>query len=68
MRVCLSDPSYNFYFHLAPVDYDNQKSFHWHIEIVPQLTRVAGFEWGTGFYVVRTAPSVAAEYLRKAAR
>lgn len=67
MKVCLSDPSYNFYIHMAPVNYENQKSFHWHIEIVPQLTRVAGFEWGTGFYVVRTAPSVAAEYLRKAA-
>lgn len=66
MKNCLSDPSYNFYLHLAPIDYGTDKGFHWHIEIVPQLTRVAGFEWGTGFYVVRTAPSVAAEYLRKA--
>lgn len=65
MKICLSDPSYNFYLHVPPVDYKNKDSYHWHIEIVPQLTRVAGFEWGTGFYVVRTAPSVAAEYLRK---
>ncbi|MCC6759199.1 MAG: galactose-1-phosphate uridylyltransferase [Candidatus Omnitrophica bacterium] len=65
MKICLSNPSYNFYLHVKPVDDDN-KSYHWHIEIVPQLTRVAGFEWGTGFYVVRTAPSVAAEYLRGA--
>lgn len=67
IKVCLSDPSYNFYLHVSPVDYENPQSYHWHIEIVPQLTRVAGFEWGTGFYVVRTAPSVAAEYLRAAA-
>jgi len=25
---------------------------------------VAGFEWGTGFYVVHTEPGVAAEALR----
>ncbi len=66
IKVCLSDPSYNFYLHVTPVDYENPQSYHWHIEIVPQLTRVAGFEWGTGFYVVRTAPSVAAEHLRAA--
>lgn len=66
MKKCLSDPSYNFYLHVAPVNYENPQSYHWHIEIVPQLTRVAGFEWGTGFYVVRTAPSVAAECLRGA--
>jgi UDPglucose--hexose-1-phosphate uridylyltransferase len=64
MKTCLSDPSYNFYLHIPPVNYENMKSFHWHIEIVPQLTRVAGFEWGTGFYVVRTNPKVAAAYLR----
>lgn len=66
MKICLSDPSYNFYLHVAPIEYENPQSYHWHIEIVPQLTRIAGFEWGTGFYVVRTAPSVAAEYLRAA--
>lgn len=66
IKICLTDPSYNFYLHVPPVDYENAQSYHWHIEIVPQLTRVAGFEWGTGFYVVRTAPSVAAEYLRGA--
>jgi len=67
IKTCLSDPSYNFYLHVKPVDYE-EKSYHWHIEIVPQLTRIAGFEWGTGFYVVRTAPSVAAEYLRSAVK
>ena len=67
IKICLSDPSYNFYLHVTPVDYENPQSYHWHIEIVPQLTRIAGFEWGTGFYVVRTAASAAAEYLRGAA-
>lgn len=65
IKNCLSNPSYNFYLHLAPVNTDQGQQYHWHIEIVPNLTRVAGFEWGTGFYIVRTSPSVAAGYLRE---
>ncbi|MFA5087929.1 MAG: galactose-1-phosphate uridylyltransferase [Candidatus Omnitrophota bacterium] len=65
MKKCLSDPSYNFYLHLAPLNNAYQDSYHWHIEIIPKLTRVAGFEWGTGFYVVETEPGVAAQHLRE---
>jgi UDPglucose--hexose-1-phosphate uridylyltransferase len=65
IKVCLSNPSYNFYLHISPVNSESQESFHWHIEIVPKLTRVAGFEWGTGFYTVKTEPGKAAEFLRK---
>ncbi len=64
MKKTLDDPSYNFYLHVPPVNYQENQSYHWHIEIVPQLSRVAGFEWGTGFYVVRTEPGVAAGALR----
>ncbi len=67
IKVCLEDPSYNFYLHITPVNSDYGQSYHWHFEIVPNLTRVAGFEWGTGFHVVRTSPDLAAEYLRKVA-
>ena len=31
---------------------------------MPKLTRVAGFEWGTGFYINPTPPEDAAVYLR----
>jgi len=65
MKICLSDPSYNFYIHMTPVNYEHTASYHWHIEIVPKLTHVAGFEWGTGFYVVATDPAVAAKHLRE---
>jgi UDPglucose--hexose-1-phosphate uridylyltransferase len=40
--------------------------YHWHIEIIPRLTKVAGFEWGTGLYINPVPPEVAAEYLRDA--
>lgn len=40
--------------------------WHWHIEILPRLTPMAGFEWGTGFYINPTPPEDAAAFLRDA--
>jgi len=65
LKGCLADPSYNYYLHVAPVNIQEQVEFHWHIEIVPKLTKISGFEWGTGFYNVRTSPEAAAAYLRQ---
>ena len=59
-------PSYNFMLHSAPVTNDDGiECYHWHIELMPKLTRVAGFEWGSGFYVIPTPPELAAKYLRE---
>ena len=66
LKNCLTNPSYNYYLHIAPVNTGIEEDFHWHMEIVPKLTRTTGFEWGTGFYVVRTSPEAAAGYLRNA--
>ncbi len=74
LKVALNDPPYNFVIHTAPyttprpgkehywktLPYD----YHWHIEIIPRLTRVAGFEWGTGFYINTASPEMAAEFLQ----
>jgi UDPglucose--hexose-1-phosphate uridylyltransferase len=76
LKSVLRDPPYNFVLHTAPntetlvrrrnywdtLPFD----FHWHIEILPRLTRVAGFEWGTGFYINPTSPEEAAAFLRDA--
>jgi UDPglucose--hexose-1-phosphate uridylyltransferase len=72
LKKCLNDPPYNYVVHTAPfrreklgywksIDYD----YHWHIEIIPRLTRVAGFEWGTGFYICPLPPEDAATFLRQ---
>ncbi|MCM8795573.1 MAG: galactose-1-phosphate uridylyltransferase [Candidatus Omnitrophica bacterium] len=72
LKKGLNDPPYNYVLHTAPfrrekigywksIDYD----YHWHIEIIPRLTRVAGFEWGTGFYICPLAPEDAAKFLRE---
>ena len=67
VRKALGNPSYNFYLHTAPVNYARPDCYHWHIEIIPKLTRSIGFEWGTGLHIVPTYPQDAARYLREAA-
>lgn len=76
VKELLGNPSYNFVLHTAPnpiprpgrpdfwgtLPYD----YHWHLEFIPRLTRIAGFEWGTGFYINPVAPEVAAAALRDA--
>jgi len=71
----LNDPPYNYVIHTAPnpaprpgrpdywgtIKYD----FHWHIEVIPRLTKMAGFEWGSGFYINPTSPEQAAKFLRE---
>ena len=64
MRQVLFDPPYNYIIHTCPINTEQPSGFHWHFEIMPILTRTAGFEWGSGFYVVQTPPEIAAKYLR----
>ncbi|MBU1702697.1 MAG: galactose-1-phosphate uridylyltransferase, partial [Candidatus Eisenbacteria bacterium] len=67
LNATLNYPPYNFVVHSAPVnDWPGPFHFHWHIEIMPKLTKVAGFEWGTGFYINPTPPEEAAAFLRDA--
>jgi UDPglucose--hexose-1-phosphate uridylyltransferase len=62
----LEMPAYNLLIHTAPLQEAANPYFHWHIEIIPKLTRVAGFEWGTGFYINPTPPEESAQFLREA--
>ena len=56
---------YNFMLHTAPLREPHLEHYHWHIEIMPKLTMVAGFEWGTGFYINPTPPEESARFLRE---
>ena len=65
--LCALDfPSYNFVIHTSPIGEEINDHYHWHIEMMPKLTKVAGFEWGTGFYINPTPPEEAARFLREA--
>lgn len=63
LHTCLSNPPYNFMIHTIPYRDELSHVYHWHIEIIPRLTQVAGFEWGSGFYINTVAPEDAARYL-----
>ena len=72
LRKALNDPPFNYVLHQAPYRRPRggywttiEEDYHWHIELIPRLTRVAGFEWGSGFYINPTPPEVAAETLRE---
>jgi len=62
----LDRPAYNLIIHSSPFTEENNDYYHWHVEVIPKLTKVAGFEWGTGFYINPTAPEEAARVLRDA--
>lgn len=62
----LDNPAYNFVLHTSPIQENTNDYYHWHLEIIPKLTKTAGFEWGTGFYINPTPPEEAARFLREA--
>jgi UDPglucose--hexose-1-phosphate uridylyltransferase len=77
IKNALGDPAYNLMLHTAPAThstgygtasqsgpFNSSQNFLWHIDILPRLTRVAGFEWGTGFYINPVSPENATEFLR----
>ncbi len=64
IEKALNMPAYNYIIHTTPFDMGAIEHYHWHIEIIPRVTRVAGFEWGTGFYINPVPPETAAEFLR----
>jgi UDPglucose--hexose-1-phosphate uridylyltransferase len=65
MNRVLNDPPFNFMLHTAPLHESGVDHFHWHLEVIPKLTRVAGFEWGSGFFINPVAPEDAAAALRE---
>ena len=66
MNRALETPPYNLIIHSAPFSEDTAAFYHWHVELMPKLTRTAGFESGTGFYINPTSPEEATQVLRAA--
>ena len=65
LEIALDDPPYNYVIHTAPFNSNELPHYHWHLEIIPRLTRIAGFEWGSGFYINPVPPEEAALFLRE---
>ncbi|MCD5416317.1 galactose-1-phosphate uridylyltransferase [Candidatus Bipolaricaulota bacterium] len=75
LKCLLEDPPYNLILQTALNSREEttagqkvlSSSSHWRIEIIPRLTRMAGFEWGSGLHINPTPPEEAARYLREVA-
>lgn len=62
----LHDSDYNFFIHTASLkDKETHSQYHWHIEVIPKISLVAGFELGTGIEINSADPDVAAKLLKK---
>ena len=60
----LDTPPINMILHTLPTEGDG--AYHWHLEVLPRLTRQSGLDWATGTYVNPTPPEDAARFLREA--
>jgi UDPglucose--hexose-1-phosphate uridylyltransferase len=58
--------AYNLVLHTAPCRAPALAHYHWHVEILPRLAGLAGFEWGSGFCINPVLPEDAAAALRAA--
>ncbi len=73
LSKALNDPPYNYMLHTVPFRHAKRpgywhtikEDYHWHIEVTPRITHIAGFEWGSGFYINSMPPEEAARYLRE---
>lgn len=64
LKKALNTPPYNYVIHTTPITLKGIEFYHYHLEIIPVLTHIAGFEWGTGFYINPTGPEESASYLK----
>jgi UDPglucose--hexose-1-phosphate uridylyltransferase len=75
LKKVLNDPPYNFVLNTSPNTEAKPKlpdqwttlkyDYHWHLDIIPRVVRIAGFEWGSGFYINPSVPEDAAKFLRE---
>jgi UDPglucose--hexose-1-phosphate uridylyltransferase len=63
LRQVLTVNAYNLILHTAPFDTRWNDRYHWHMEIIPRISGLAGFELGGGEYINPVCPERAAEEL-----
>ncbi len=65
LDMALDRPAYNYIIHTEPFAVRENAAYHWHVEVVPRVTYIAGFEWGSGCAINPVRPEEAAELLRE---
>jgi len=61
------NPDLNYTVRSGAKEYNGARHFHWYVSVFPRLTRVAGFELGSGMFINSVLPEAGAEFLRKVA-
>jgi UDPglucose--hexose-1-phosphate uridylyltransferase len=59
------DAPLNFVLHSGPLKESTREHYHWHLEILPRISKIAGFELASGYYINTEAPESAARQLRE---
>jgi UDPglucose--hexose-1-phosphate uridylyltransferase len=62
VKTIHGEVAYNLYFHLPP---KRAERFHWHMEILPRTSKLAGYELGFGAYIITVPPEDAARLYRQ---
>lgn len=65
LNGALGNPAFNYFIHSLPPQESAEHQYHWHIEILPQVAKAAGFEWGSGIHLNSVSPEDAARLLRE---
>jgi UDPglucose--hexose-1-phosphate uridylyltransferase len=60
----LNDPPYNYTIFSPPCQLDQDTLLHWHMEIIPRLSVIAGFELGSNIFINTVRPEDACQSLR----
>jgi len=61
----LNDPDYNYTIRSIPTASQDAEYFHWYLTVIPRVSRVAGFEIGSGMYINTSLPEESARFLRE---
>ena len=61
-----ANPPFNYFIHSLPLADSERAHYHWQLRLLPQFSRAAGFEWGSGIHINPVAPEAAAQVLRDA--
>ncbi len=56
--------AYNFVLQTSPFCGGNEQAHHWRLRVIPRLSKIAGFEWGSDCFINTVTPEHAAKTLR----
>ena len=65
LYYALDDPDLNYTINSIPVCEKGKEYYHWYISIIPRVSKIAGFELGSGMFINASLPEESARFLRQ---